>query len=307
MGQWRPNSKLDPSHRTRVAIKVMEKGKKTNLDVQHLVSMDFPYVNQFLGEFQSSRQLGVVQGSTLTIMVSSYCSGGDHFSALTSPVSGCSPCTIHLQYFPGDARFCFVNPDQPLDIVNHTMSDVCHVTIGGKGFEVFSYICVCTDPSTPTAGTICRVEKVNERFFALWSSEPACRYPYDVSGVFNASHFNSPFVLTAMQNAKCFMLYAEVESGWGSSTTLKKFHFCVPRPNVAFLRAFSVQMLRALGYCHSRKLTSHNGEFVCRFGRRSGCSNLFLSLRSQDCQHFPQESIDGPPFSLFSTSALQLQ
>ena len=70
IGRWRPNSRLEPSLRTRVAVKVMEKDKRTNLDVQHLVSMDFPYVNQFLGEFQSSQQLGVVQGSALTIMVS---------------------------------------------------------------------------------------------------------------------------------------------------------------------------------------------------------------------------------------------
>ena len=41
---------------------------------------------------------------------------------------------------------------------------------------------------------------------------------------------------------------------------IQSFEKCMPRPNAPFLRAFAVQLLRGLGYCHSRKLTSHNGE-----------------------------------------------
>ena len=273
IGRWRPNSRLEPSLRTRVAVKVMEKDKRTNLDVQHLVSMDFPYVNQFLGEFQSSQQLGVVQGSALTIMVSTYCSGGDHFSALTNPnPSEVSPYEIYLQSQEG-GLFCFVNPDRLPEIVNHTMSNVSHVWLPSKHdpqipVEVFSYIFVGTDATKPTEGIICRVEKVDERSFTLWSSEPPCRFPYDATNPLNASQFSAPFVLRGVQNASCCMLYAVIEwgSAAGSAPTLKKFYKCMPRPNVAFLRAFSVQMLRALGYCHSRKLTAHNGEFVCSCG-----------------------------------------
>jgi hypothetical protein len=264
IGHWRPNSNLNPEQRTRVAIKVMEKGKK-NADIQHLVRMDFPYVNHFLGEFDSSQQLGVAPGSALTIMVSSHCPGGDHWSALYAPKSDPDAYVMHLQSH-ADGRFCFVNPDHPLLCVNHAMAGPARVTLNFKCLEAFSYICVCSDPNISAAGTICRVEKIDEHFFTLWSSQCAHCFPSPPASALaiNSSQFNVPFHLNSAQNARCFMLYAQLEAApvHDPHTSILKFFKCMPRPNVAFLRAFSVQLLRALGYCHSRKLTAHNGKLT---------------------------------------------
>jgi hypothetical protein len=296
IGRWRPNSKLDPLLRTRVAVKVMEKPeapkggkapKAGNRDIQHLVGMDFPYVNHFLGEFSSSRQLGVSSGSPLTIMVSSHCSGGDHYSAMHHPASENAPAYIIRLQAHADGqlqRFCFCNPDHTDEIVNHGMeaplSKVYYPPNKKKTHEVqafpFSYVCVCDepcDPSSPLAGIICRVERIDDRFFSLWSSDPLCRYPHaadvsDAKETISSSQFSSRFHSTK-GGARCFMLLPEVhpsplaEAEQESPTAIKPirtFRKCLPRPNVSFLRAFSVQLLRGLGYCHSCKLTSHNGE-----------------------------------------------
>ncbi len=295
IGRWRPNSKLDPLLRTRVAVKVMEKpeapkGGKVpnggNRDIQHLVSMDFPYVNHFLGEFSSSRQLGVSSGSSLTIMVSSLCSGGDHYSAMHLPASENAPAyIIRLQAHADGQRFFFWNPDYPDESVNHGMEGPLSKVYSPKAkkndkHEVeafpFSYLCVCDeqcDPSSPLAGIICRVERIDEIFFSLWSSDPLCRFPHaaisaDAEETISSSQFCSRFRSTKV-DARCFMLLPEVhplppiEAEQELPTAIKAirtFRKCMPRPNVSFLRAFSVQLLRGLGYCHSCKLTSHNGE-----------------------------------------------
>lgn len=273
IGRWRPNSKLDPALRAHVAVKVMEKGKKSNRDTQHLMSMDFPYVNHFLGEFQSSRQLNVTAGCPLTIMVSSYCSGGDHFSAMHHPASA-SAYIIRVQAHADGQfqRFCFWNPDHPDESVNHGMEGsqnaVFTSPIGSSIiFQPCAYMCV-RDPSSPPGsapltGIICRVEKIDDRFFSLWCSDPLCRYPYaaDANQAMSSSRFCSRFSSTT-SDIRCFMLVAHVEAAQepGRPTAIKKFVECMPRPNVSFLRAFSVQLLRGLGYCHSCTLTSHNGE-----------------------------------------------
>jgi hypothetical protein len=276
IGRWRPNSKLDPALRTRVAVKVMEEGKKSNRDTQHLVSMDFPYVNHFLGEFQSSRQLGVTTGCPLTIMVSSLCSGGDHFSALHHPASASAYIVRLRAHADGQLqRFCFWNPDYPVESVNHGMDGSQSAVFsdtrptGSRIFQPSAYMCVCDEPmdsSSPLAGIICRVETIDEHFFSLWSSDPLCRYPHaaDANQTISSLQFCSRFRSTR-SDSRCFMLVADVEAAQepGQPTTINKFYESMPRPNVSFLRAFSVQLLRGLGYCHSCKLTSHNGEGVC--------------------------------------------
>jgi hypothetical protein len=262
IGRWRPNSQLNPALRTRVAVKVMERGKCTNSDIQHLVTMDFPYVNHFLGAFDSSQQLGVSAGSRLVIMVSSFCPGGDHWSMLHSPVYGSRACAIRLQEH-ADGRFCFVNPDYSEERVHHALGAACQGTL-----EAYSYMCVHYDPAPsplPSAaplppprvpvGVICRIEKIDEQFFRLWTCDPVCTFPLASPPPITAAQFDKPFCLTGQQNASCTLLYAEKEP----AGNMKQFFRCMPRPNVAFLRAFAVQLLRALGYCHSRKLTAHNG------------------------------------------------
>jgi hypothetical protein len=212
--------------------------------------MDFPYVNHFLGEFESSRQLGVGPNTQYTIMVSSFCPGGDHWSSIYQPISGTSMCAIDLQFSPQHSRFCFYNPNESEEVVNHTMTNVERF---GKGCEVFSYVCICQDVNNFEDGIICRVEKVDERYFTLWSSNPPCAYPLPGSKP-DVSSFNVQFV-PSQQFAKCFVLIVQIRE-----QKIKQVWKCMPRPNVAFIRAFAAQLLRALGYCHSRKLTAHNGE-----------------------------------------------
>jgi hypothetical protein len=260
IGRWRPSSKVDPHLRTRVAVKVMEKHKSTNVDIPHLLTMNFPYVNHFRGEFRTSQQLNVPSGSPLTIMVSSYCAGGDHFSAVGQPVQGAGdptdPYSIHLQFVEGSG-FCFGNPDFDREIVNHGMANPCH--IGKKTvYHCFSFVCVSLDPASPSAGVICRVRSRGERFFQLFCSDPLCHFPYDASAPRRMDEFTREFVLApGMSSATCCMLFATTDDDQGG---VKSFEKCMPRPNAPFLRAFAVQLLRAVGYCHSRKLTSHNGE-----------------------------------------------
>jgi hypothetical protein len=56
------------------------------------------------------------------------------------------------------------------------------------------------------------------------------------------------------RNLKRQLLPAVVEaSTLSTATCIKGFSFIMPQPNVAFLRAFSVQLLRALGYCHGAR------------------------------------------------------
>ncbi len=307
IGHWRPKSNLNPEQRTRVAIKVMEKGKKY-ADIQHLVRMDFPYVNHFLGEFDSSRQLGVPPGSDLTIMVSSHCPGGDHWSALYRPIVP-DAYVMHLQSH-ADGRFCFVNPDHPLLCVNHAMSGPTRVTSNGFSLEASSYICICSDPNISDAGTICRVEKIDERFFTLWSSQCVHRFPLPPASAsaINSSEFIVPFHLTSAQNARCFMLYAQIKAApvHDPHTSILSYYKCMPRPNVAFLRAFSVQLLRALGYCHSRKLTAHNGKVARAFESDDNALIFFCPLnRSQDREHISQSAFDRPPFALLCSPILR--
>lgn len=256
IGRWRPHSKLDPQLRNRVAVKVMEKEKDTNLDIQHLVRMDFPYVNHFLGQFQSSRQLHVSADSDFTIMVSSYCPGGDHFSAIAEPTCGASLCAIDMLFSQQDGlgRFCFMNPDHRDEVVNHGMTDP--LRLGGR-WENFSYMCVCKDAARLEDGVICRVEKVDERFFTLWSCTPPCLYTRQRMTPTDVSSFSTRFELEE-PTAKCFMLLAHVRD-----QEITKVIKVMPRPNVSFIRAFSAQLLRSLGYCHSRKLTAHNGKSRC--------------------------------------------
>ena len=240
------------------------KAQHSNRDIQHLVSMDFPYVNHFLGVFDSSQQLGVPAGSPLTIMVSSFCPGGDHWSLLHRPVTGESACTIRLQALP-DGRFCFVNPDHSSEVVNHALSPTRFKVwneLKRRHVEYVAHAYMCVRPPAPdSTGIICRITKIDERFFTLWRSDPECSYPYSHSAQpLASSQFSTPFQLSGAQNASCLLLLAQVEEECGSPVILLKgFDRCMPRPNVAFLRAFAVQLLRALGYCHARKLTAHNG------------------------------------------------
>lgn len=316
IGRWRPNSKLDPAMRTRVAVKVMEKGKKTNAvrrcdsdfmmhldiflkDIQHLVSMDFPYVNHFLGEFESSRQLKVGPGSSLTIMASSYCCGGDHWSAMHHPVSQLAYFLPLQAHADGQLqRFCFCNPDHPEERVNHSMvQPLCVEFQNGRQVEAFSYICVCDGPST-LAGTICRVEKIDDRFFYLWSAGAACRYPYpETEPPISSLQFSTRFCM-ATGEARCIMLLGEKESSDASLTLIKQFRKCMPRPNVAFLRAFSVQLLRGLGYCHSCKLTSHNGKTALFFSPLTALIEFSPLPRSSDREYIPQEPAQRAPFAV---------
>jgi hypothetical protein len=125
------------------------------------------------------------------------------------------------------------------------------------------YICVCDNPSK-LQGIICRVEAIDEHFFYLWSSDPARRYPQpEEASPTPSSLFVSRFRL-AHGDARCFMLLACTEeaadASAASTADIRRFSKYMPRPNVSFLRAFSVQLLRGLGYCHSCKLTSHNGK-----------------------------------------------
>ncbi len=261
IGTWRPNSKLEPKARTRVAVKIMNKSSQ-NVDVHYLMSMDHPNVNHFLGEFATSDQLKITKGSTRTMMVSSYCGGGDHFSVLMCPEYRVhsDPFTIHLQCHAGDAhKFCFVNPEQPREVVNHAVVDVQNVyNRHGKPLD-FSYLCICSDDDV-TKGIIYRLAKIDEQFFSLWGAAPACPYP-DKPGP-AALQFTAPFALMPGQIVKCFLVCAALESHV-APLTFHDFSQCMPRPNVTFIRAFAFQMLRALGYCHSRKLTAHNGESLC--------------------------------------------
>jgi hypothetical protein len=220
--------------------------------------MNFPYVNHFRGEFGTSQQLTVPSGSDLTIMVSSYCAGGDHFSAIGQPVQGAGdptdPYSIHLQFVEGSG-FCFGNPDFDGEEVNHGMVDPF---LFKKRYQLFSFICVSLDPSSPSTGVICRVEKRGERFFQLFcSDDPQCHFPYDKSTRRHMNEFTREFVLPpGAASAACRMLLAETNE----RDRIMGFQKYMPRPNAPFLRAFAVQLLRAVGYCHSRKLTSHNGE-----------------------------------------------
>ncbi len=282
----------------------MEKAQRTNRDVQHLVSMDFPYVNHFLGVFDSSQQLDITAGSPLTIMVSSYCSGGDHWSMLHRPVRGESCSSIRLQA-RADGSFCFVNPDHSLEVVNHAMSPTRFRAWNSREqmfdeYEAHSYLCVRPFASSPT-GTICRVEKIDERFFSLWANDTECSYPYsDSARLLASSQFNRPFRLAdGAENGSCSMLLVKLKQDSASGATLlKRFEWCMPRPNVAFLRAFSVQLLRALDYCHARKLTAHNGERRASLALCLEAPNCYLSPphplfypnRCTHRQHFPQES-----------------
>jgi hypothetical protein len=257
IGRWRPNSKLNPDLRARVAVKVMAKNRIVNCDTQHLVHMDFPYVNHFLGQFDSSKQLGIAPDSDLTIMVSSYCPGGDHWSALHCPVLGGDSYIMYLKCL-GDHRFCFVNPDSPDDeLVHHTMTEPVIAALGSKLYSLSAYLCVCSDAVDASSAVICRVSLVDQRSFNLWISNPVCTYRDRLSAKVFPQQFDVPFVADARQyTRRCFMLVAVLNS---TAESVRQFLPCMPRPNVAFLRAFAVQLLRALGYCHSRKLTSHNG------------------------------------------------
>jgi hypothetical protein len=272
IGRWRPQSRLEPHLRTRVAVKVLKKERKSldgqadNFDIHHLLRMDFPYVNHFLGEFESSRQLDVgpnTPNTQYTIMVSSFCPGGDHWSSIWSPTCGSSICAIDLQFSPQHNRFCFYNPNESEEVVNHTMTNVVHVR---GGLEVFSYVCVCQDVNNFEEGIICRVEKVDERYITLWSSNPPCALTarhvsgdgsesYPLTSKPDVTSFNVQFV-PSRPFAKCFVLIAQIRE-----QKITRVWKCLPRPNVSFIRAFSAQLLRALGYCHSRKLTAHNGEW----------------------------------------------
>ena len=182
-------------------------------------------------------------------MVSSFCPGGDHWSMLHSPVYGSRACAIRLQEH-ADGRFCFVNPDYSEERVHHALGAACQGTL-----EAYSYMCVHYDPAPsplpPAAplppprvpvGVICRIEKIDEQFFRLWTCDPVCTFPLASPPPITAAQFDKPFRLTGQP-----------------AGNMKQFFRCMPRPNVAFLRAFAVQLLRALGYCHSRKLTAHNG------------------------------------------------
>ncbi len=298
IGRWRPNSKLDPALRPHVAVKVMEKGKKSNRDTQHLMRMDTPYVNHFLGEFQSSRQLNVTTGGPLTIMVSSYCSGGDHFSAMHHPASASAYIVRVQAHADGQfQRFCFWNPDYPDESVNHGMEGsqnaVCSEFTKPNGSSIFqpsAYMCVrdasAPPGSSPLAGIICRVEKIDDRFFSLWSSDPLCRYPHaaDADQAISSSQFCSRFSSTT-SDMRCFMLVADVEAAQepGRPASIKNWSSTMPRPNVSFLRAFSVQLLRGLGYCHSCTLTSHNGEAFLMY---SGLLSALMHLSSLHPQIF---------------------
>ncbi len=273
IGRWRPSSKVDPHLRARVAVKVMEQHKSTNDDIPHLLTMNFPYVNHFRGQFCTSQQLQVADGSCLTIMVSSYCAGGDHFSAISQPVqaadSPTDPYSIHLQFVQGSG-FCFGNPDFSDEEVNHGINP-CHVEVISKNkkpphakittfYRFFSFVCVFLDPASPSTGIICRVERRGERFFQLFCSGlqyPQCNFPYDASAPRHMDDFTQEFVLPpGAASAACCMLFARTDDQGG----IGSFEKCMPRPNAPFLRAFAVQLLRAVGYCHSRKLKSHNGE-----------------------------------------------
>ncbi len=248
------------------------------------MSMDHPNVNHFLGEFATSKQLESItkdSAEAVTMMVSSYCGGGDHFSVLMSPEykTHSDPFTIHVQCQPGDAhKFCFVNPEQPREVVNHGVIDVRDL----YDTNDTRYLCICSDDN-PAKGTICRVAKIDddEQFFSLWSTAPACPYPYDKT-IFPGPgqlQFTVPFALLPGQIVKCFLLGAKVQP----RVALPKFYGffqCMPRPNVAFIRAFAFQMLRGLGHCHRVKLIAHNGEScsLCLVPPKSFICNTFLTI-----------------------------
>jgi hypothetical protein len=124
---------------------------------------------------------------------------------------------------------------------------------------------VCAATCSPFhGGAICRFEKIDERYFALWAdsalaavslSAADTRMSY-IHPAPSELRFETPFASAEGAGNKCLFLRARLKtSGNGGSEIAFGLH--APRPNVAFVRAFALQMLRGLGYCHSRKRTFH--------------------------------------------------
>jgi hypothetical protein len=224
-----------------------------------------------------SCQLKVAAGDNCAIMVSSYCQEGDHFGVICVPkydessILTLSSCTVN-----GRSCFCIVNSGQP---VNHSFSP----PYSSDGRFKLPFICACGGRDNRLDGcAIYRVDEIiDECYFTLRADRALSGVSFVLTNARDESvreilyiHpaqpellFDSSVPLPEGTQAKCVFLGASLNKKDKSKII---FYLMAPRPNVAFIRAFALQMLRGLGYCHSRKRTFHEDV---------KCENIFHKNR----------------------------
>ena len=135
------------------------------------------------------------------------------------------------------------------------------------------FICMCGEPNNRLHGcAIYRVDEIIDGcYFTLLADSALSAVNFREMLYMHAAQllFDSPFALPEGTQAKCMFLSAGLDSA-----DKRKIIFCLlaPLPNVAFVRAFSLQMLRGLGYCHSRTVPRTFHEDV-------KCENIFHKNR----------------------------
>jgi hypothetical protein len=221
-------------------------------------------------QFRQSKQLRLKESDHKMIIVSNFCPVGDHWGLFATPKNDDSSLLNLRRCSDGDNKFCIVNSRG--ETVNHSMPKRSVSSENSSKAPTTPFICVCSNDANPfQGGTIYRVEKINddEKYFELWAHAEYTDATFTTSTqgvVYYAStssvplQFDTPCKLPQLPPGpkynKCFFLQALVRNSKRHSVRVS-FQLRMPRPNVSFLRAFSVQMLRGLGYCHSRKRVSH--------------------------------------------------
>jgi serine/threonine protein kinase len=219
----------------------------------HLLNAPFPF-----RQFSISRQLKVDAKDNYTIMVSSYCLEGDHFGVICVPkydelsLLALLSCTMN-----GHDCFCLVNSKtQP---VNHSF-----FSYSRQDRFKLPFICVFGELDNILDGcAIYRVDEIiDECYFTLRADRAVSSVNFRETprGVLHMhpAHpellFDSPVALPVGTQAKCMFISAGLNS---TDKSKINFYLMAPRANVAFIRAFALQMLRGLEYCHSRTRTFH--------------------------------------------------
>jgi hypothetical protein len=137
------------------------------------------------------------------------------------------------------------------------------------------FICLCGGHDNRLDGcAIHRVDEIiDECYFTLRADRALSAVSFRGILYMHPAHpellFDSSFALPEGTQAKCMFLSAGLNMDDGRNPKIN-FRLKAPRPNIAFVRAFALQMLRGLAYCHSLKRTFHEDV---------KCENIFHKNR----------------------------